>query len=64
MTGHTARSFLFGFERLMVVENQPPWAPGCTHFRDYTGLKVDAKVAPGQFIAPNPPEWGPISRTH
>ena len=27
MTGHTARSYLTGLERLMVVEEQPPWAP-------------------------------------
>lgn len=40
MTGHTARSYLTGLERLMVVEDQPPWAP---HLRSRSRLQVSAK---------------------
>ena len=40
MTGHTARSYLTGLERLMVVEDQPPWA---THLRSRSRLQVSAK---------------------
>ncbi len=40
MTGHTARSYLTGLERLMVVENQPPWAP---HLRSRSRLQLSAK---------------------
>ena len=40
MTSHTARSYLTGLERLMVVENQPPWTP---HLRSRTRLQVSPK---------------------
>ena len=40
MTGHTARSYLTGLERLMVVEDQPPWAP---HLRSRSRLRVSPK---------------------
>ena len=40
MTGHTARSYLTGLESLMVVENQPPWAP---HLRSRSRLQVSPK---------------------
>jgi len=40
MTGHTARSYLTGLERLMVVEDQPPWAP---HLRSRSRLQVSPK---------------------
>ena len=40
MTGHTARSYLTGLDRLMVVEDQPPWA---THLRSRSRLQVSAK---------------------
>lgn len=40
MTSHTARSYLTGLERLMVVEDQPPWAP---HLRSRTRLQVSPK---------------------
>lgn len=40
MTGHTARSYLTGLERLMVVEDQPPWA---THLRSRSRLQVSTK---------------------
>ena len=40
MTGHTARSYLTGLERLMVVEDQPPWAP---HLRSRSRLHVSPK---------------------
>ena len=40
MTGHTARSYLTGLERLMVVENQPPWAP---HLRSRSRLQLSPK---------------------
>ena len=40
MTGHTARSYLTGLQRLMVVEDQPPWAP---HLRSRSRLQVSPK---------------------
>ena len=40
MTGHTARSYLTGLERLMVVEEQPPWAP---HLRSRSRLQLSPK---------------------
>ena len=40
MTGHTARSYLTGFERLMVVEEQPSWAP---HLRSRSRLQLSPK---------------------
>ena len=40
MTSHTARSYLTGLERLMVVEDQPPWAP---HLRSRTRLQLSPK---------------------
>ena len=40
MTGQTARSYLTGLERLMVVEDQPPWAP---HLRSRSRLQVSPK---------------------
>lgn len=40
MTGHTARSYLAGLERLMVVEDQPPWAP---HLRSRSRLQASPK---------------------
>ena len=40
MTGHTARSYLAGLERLMVVEDLPPWAP---HLRSRTRLHRSPK---------------------
>ena len=40
MTGHTARSYLTGLERLMVVEDQPPWAP---HLRSRSRLQTSPK---------------------
>lgn len=40
MTGHTARSYLTSLERLMVVEDQPPWAP---HLRSRSRLQVSPK---------------------
>ena len=40
MTDHTARSYLTGLERLMVVEDQPPWAP---HLRSRSRLQVSPK---------------------
>ena len=40
MTGHTARSYLGGLERLMVVEGQPPWAP---HLRSRSRLHASPK---------------------
>ena len=40
MTNHTARSYLTGLERLMVVEDQPPWAP---HLRSRSRLQVSPK---------------------
>ena len=40
MTSHTARAYLTGLERLMVVENQPPWA---SHLRSRSRLRVSPK---------------------
>ena len=40
MTGHTARSYLVGLERLMVVEEQPPWVP---HLRSRSRPQVSSK---------------------
>jgi len=40
MTGHTARSYLTGLERLLVVEDQPPWSP---HLRSRSRLHVSPK---------------------
>ena len=40
MTGHTARSYLTALERLMVVEDQPPWA---VHLRSRSRLQQSAK---------------------
>ena len=40
MTGHTARSYLGGLERLMIVEDQPPWAP---HLRSRSRLHASPK---------------------
>ncbi len=40
MTSHTARSYLNGLERLMVVEDQPPWAP---HLRSRSRLQVSPR---------------------
>ncbi|MYG80565.1 MAG: ATP-binding protein [Gemmatimonadetes bacterium] len=37
---HTARSYLTALERLMVVEDQPPWAP---HLRSRSRLRTSAK---------------------
>ncbi len=40
MSGHTARSHLTALERLMVVEEQPPWAP---HLRSRSRLQLSPK---------------------
>ncbi|WP_419937125.1 ATP-binding protein [Candidatus Palauibacter sp.] len=40
MTGHTARSYLTGLERLMVVEDQPAWA---SHSRSRSRIQVRPK---------------------
>lgn len=40
MTGHTARAYLTGLERLMVVEDQPPWA---SHMRSRSRIQVRPK---------------------
>ena len=40
MTGNTARSYLAGLERLMVVEDLPPWAP---HLRSRARLRASPK---------------------
>ena len=40
MTGHTARAYLTSLERLMVVEDQLPWAP---HLRSRSRLRVSPK---------------------
>ena len=40
MTGHTARSYLTGLHQLMVVEDQPAWAP---HLRSRSRLRVSPK---------------------
>ena len=40
MTGHTARSYLTALERLMVVEDQPPWS---VHLRSRSRLQQSAK---------------------
>ncbi len=40
MTGHTAREYLGALERLMVVEDQPPWA---VHLRSRSRLQQSAK---------------------
>ncbi len=40
ITSHTARSYLTGLERLMVVEDQPPWAP---HLRSRSRLQVSPR---------------------
>jgi len=37
---HTARRYLTALERLMLVENQPPWAP---HLRSRSRLRVSPK---------------------
>ena len=37
---HTARSYLTALERLMLVENQPPWA---SHLRSRSRLRVSPK---------------------
>ena len=37
---HTARSYLTALERLMIVEDQPPWAP---HLRSRSRLRAAAK---------------------
>ena len=47
MTGHTARAYLTSLERLMVVEDQPPWAP---HLRSRSRLRVSPKR---QFVDPS-----------
>lgn len=40
MTGHTARSYLTGLERLMVAEDQPAWA---SHSRSRSRIQVRPK---------------------
>ena len=40
MTGHTARTYLTGLERLMVVEDQPAWA---AHMRSRARLQISSK---------------------
>lgn len=47
MTGHTARAYLTSLERLMIVEDQPPWAP---HLRSRSRLRVSPKR---QFVDPS-----------
>ena len=47
MTGHTARAYLTSLERLMVVEDQPPWAP---LLRSRSRLRVSPKR---QFVDPS-----------
>ncbi len=37
---HTARSYMTALERLMIVEDQPPWAP---HLRSRSRLRTAAK---------------------
>ena len=40
LTNHTARSYMTALERLMVVEDQPPWAP---HLRSRSRLRTAPK---------------------
>ncbi|MYH52243.1 MAG: ATP-binding protein [Gemmatimonadetes bacterium] len=40
LTNHTARSYMTALERLMIVEDQPPWAP---HLRSRSRLRTAAK---------------------
>ena len=40
VTSHTARSYLTALERLMIVEDQPPWAP---HLRSRSRLRTRPK---------------------
>ena len=40
ITNHTARSYMTALERLMIVEDQPPWAP---HLRSRSRLRTRAK---------------------
>ena len=40
ITNHTARGYLAALERLMVVEDQPPWVP---HLRSRSRLRSSAK---------------------
>ena len=62
MTGHTARSYLTGLERLMIVEDQPPWAP---HLRSRSRLQVSPKrhfVDPSLAVAALGAEPGHLLR--
>ena len=40
LADHTARTYLDALERLMIVENQPPWAP---HLRSRSRLRLSPK---------------------
>ena len=40
LTNHTARSYMTALERLMIVEDQPPWAP---HLRSRSRLRTAPK---------------------
>ena len=40
LTNHTARSYMTALERLMIVEDQPPWAP---HLRSRSRLRTAAR---------------------
>ena len=44
---HTARSYMTALERLMIVENQPPWEP---HLRSRSRLRRAAKL---HFVDPS-----------
>ena len=44
---HTARSYMTALERLMIVENQPPWAP---HLRSRSRLRTAVKL---HFVDPS-----------
>ena len=47
LTNHTARSYMTALERLMVVEDQPPWAP---HLRSRSRLRTAPKY---HFVDPS-----------
>ncbi|MDE2793572.1 MAG: DUF4143 domain-containing protein [Gemmatimonadota bacterium] len=47
LTNHTARSYMTALERLMIVEDQPPWAP---HLRSRSRLRT---VAKRHFVDPS-----------
>ena len=40
LSNHTARSYMTALERLMIVEDQPPWAP---HLRSRSRLRMASK---------------------